>query len=423
MGRYRLTGRVEDVLDTYDIPDIFLARAADGGPVTLTVLAAERAANTAARDRFTAEARAARQVAPFCAARVLDAGIDSPGPYLVTEYVPGPSLGEVAEGEGRLAADVLVPLAIGAATGLAAIHDAGLVHGSFGPDHVVLGPDGPRVILFSITPPYGTATPAADMLAWAQTVLFAALGRRATGPRDLAVLPEPLQAMVAACVAPDPAARPAARAVLAGLLGREDPAGGLFAEGTRLARRAAYTRPAVPPVPARPQRRRPGRVIAWTGACAACLAAIAVAAWFITGQRSDGADSPGGQARASASAPAARPSPAASIPAAMAGTWSGQVHQASPHLSVPVRITLTAGAAAGKISYPTLGCSGRLQAVPAAGTGTGTGVTLHQAIEAGRQNCGDGTVTLTGGPGRRLRFSYVPAGGGTGPAGTLTRRS
>ena len=255
VGRYRLTGRVEDVLDTYDIPDIFLARAADGAPVTLTVLAAERAANTAARDRFTAEARAARQVAPFCAARVLDAGIDSPGPYLVTEYVPGPSLGEVAEGDGRLPADVLVPLAIGAATGLAAIHDAGLVHGSFGPDHVVLGPDGPRVILFSITPPYGTATPAADMLAWAQTVLFAALGRRATGPRDLAVLPEPLQAMVAACVAPDPAARPAARAVLAELLGREDPAGGLFAEGTRQARRAAYTRPAMPPVPARPQRR------------------------------------------------------------------------------------------------------------------------------------------------------------------------
>jgi hypothetical protein len=30
VGRYRLTGRVEDVLDTYDIPDIFLARAADG---------------------------------------------------------------------------------------------------------------------------------------------------------------------------------------------------------------------------------------------------------------------------------------------------------------------------------------------------------------------------------------------------------
>ncbi|HZC41190.1 MAG TPA: hypothetical protein VE343_10990, partial [Streptosporangiaceae bacterium] len=169
-----------------------------------------------------------------------------------------------------------------------------------------------------------------------------------------------------------------------------------------------------------------------TGACAACLAAIAVAVWFITGQRSDGADSPGGtggpggQARASAAAPA-RPSPAASIPAAMAGAWSGKVHQANPELSVPVRITLTAGAAAGKISYPTLGCSGRLQPVPAAGTGTGTGtgtgLTLHQAIDAGRQDCGDGTVTLTGRPGRRLRFSYVPAGGGTGPAGILTRRS
>ena len=52
------------------------------------------------------------------------------------------------------------------------------MHGQFGPDMVVLGRDGPRVVHFSTTPPYGAATPAADILAWAQVVGFAAAGHR-----------------------------------------------------------------------------------------------------------------------------------------------------------------------------------------------------------------------------------------------------
>ena len=84
--------------------------------------------------------------------------------------------------EGAWEGRDLQALAIGTATGLAAIHQAGLVHGDFGPEYVVLSADGPRVIEFGITPPYGSATPAADMRAWARTLLFAAAGGPA-GPR------------------------------------------------------------------------------------------------------------------------------------------------------------------------------------------------------------------------------------------------
>ena len=68
---------------------MFMSKMVDDGEVIVTLLGQERVADAAARDRFTAEARVARRVAPFCAARILDAGIEAYVPYLVTEYVPG----------------------------------------------------------------------------------------------------------------------------------------------------------------------------------------------------------------------------------------------------------------------------------------------------------------------------------------------
>jgi len=105
-------------------------------------------------------------------------------------------------------------VAIGCATGIASIHQAGLVHGQFGPDLVVLGRDGSRVVHFSTTPPYGAATPAADILAWAHTIMFAAAGHRQASADALGALPADLRPVVADCLSPDPVARPHARALL-----------------------------------------------------------------------------------------------------------------------------------------------------------------------------------------------------------------
>ena len=419
VGRYRLTGRIASRAGGDGRTQrVFMAKMVDDGTVIVTLLGRERVAGAAARDRFTAEARVARRVAPFCAARILDAGIEHDEPYLVAEYVPGPTLAEAVGHEGPMPPPTLEALAIGTATGLMAIHQTGLVHGRLGPDHVVLGPDGPRVTHFGITPPYGAATPAADLGAWANTVIFAAVGRPPVGSQDLAALPEDLRAVVAACLAPDPAARPVARTVLARLLRGHDLSSGLLAEGTRQARAAARVPASTAQVSGQPApiRSRSG-VIIWVVACAVCVIAIVVAAVFVFRPR----PRPGAPTSTTPQVSTTRlprPLPSASAPAALAGSWAGPIHQTNPQLTVSVRISLPASSATGTITYPSLQCSGRL-AIVSVGDGT---LTLDQTISSGRENCPDGVVKMVAGPGGTVAFTFLRPGG-RNPTGTLTHSS
>jgi len=239
VGRYHLAGRLEGI--PTDDP-IFVATGADGAPVAISLLHSNWAQDAAARDRFAAEAAVAKRVPPFCAARVLDAGVEGPDAYLISEYIPGRSLLELVTAEGVQRGAQLESIAIGMATGLASVHQAGLVHGNFGPEYVIMVEDGPlRVIEYGITPPYGSATPSADMLAWAQSVVFAAAGRPAASYADLNVLPEHLRELAEQCLVADPAERPAARVVVQHLLGDSNLPAGLLAEGSRRA-----VRPAMP---------------------------------------------------------------------------------------------------------------------------------------------------------------------------------
>jgi len=236
LGRYRLGGRIDGIPS--DDP-VFIGLGPDGHEVAISLLRGDWAHDGAARDRFAAEAAVAKRVPPFCAARVLDAGLDGQDAYLVSEYVPGPSLLDLVAADGVRRGHELDAVAIAMATGLASVHQAGLVHGNFGPEYVIMAPDGPpRVIEYGITPPYGAATPSADMLAWAQTVVFAAAGHPPGRLDDLDVLPEHVRRTVEQCLDPEPAERPAARAVVLNLLGDGELPGGVLAEGARRAARA-----------------------------------------------------------------------------------------------------------------------------------------------------------------------------------------
>jgi hypothetical protein len=240
IGRYRLTGRISGMPGT---GPVYLAMALDGTEVTIRVQRGNWTHDAAARDRFSAEASAARRVPPFCAARILDADVEDDYAYLVSQYVAGRSLLEVVSDDGRISGAELEALAIGSATGVASVHEAGLVHGSFGPEHVIMSAAGPRVIEYGITPPYGQATPAADMLAWAQTMVFAAIGRPPATLADLEALPGLLRESVADCLAGDPTTRPAARTVVLDLLDDAEPPAGALAEGSRRATLAAQSVP------------------------------------------------------------------------------------------------------------------------------------------------------------------------------------
>jgi hypothetical protein len=237
LGRYRLGGRIAGIPS--DDP-IFIGIDPAGTEVAISLLHGDWARDAAARDRFAAEAAVAKRVPPFCAARVLDAGQDPAGAYLVSEHIPGPSLLEFVATSGVRRTHELEAVALAMATGLASVHQAGLVHGNFGPEYVIMAADGPpRVVEFGITPPYGVATPSADMLAWAQTVVFAALGRPAATMEDLEVLPGLIREPVAQCLDPEPTERPAARTVVLDLLGDGALPAGVLAEGARRAARLA----------------------------------------------------------------------------------------------------------------------------------------------------------------------------------------
>jgi hypothetical protein len=424
VGHYRLTGRIAQMPAE---GSVFLAATANQNQVTLTLLDADWTQNGAARDRFTAEARAARRVPPFCTARIIDAGLDEGLAYLVREYVAGPSLTEFAADQGPLRGRSLAALAVGTATGLAAIHQAGLVHGQFGPEHVVLGVSGPRVVGFGITPPYGSATPAADMLAWGRTILFAATGRADADARDLDALAEPLRTLVARCIGPEPAARPPARSAVLELLGDDEPADPL-AEGSRLAVRAAYQPPAEPADrPPHTTARRSGGIW-WVVGIMACVLAIAVAVHVLQNQgsgparadrRASAAELPAGSSGSSRSSPSTSPpgAGAGSIPRSLAGSWSGQANQQTDVFTVHVK--LVKGASAGSIRYSgtAFSCTGMLSVVSDAGGA----LTMHQGITVGKHTCANGVVTLRPGTAGSLLFKFT---GAAGPAaeGSLTRQ-
>ncbi|GAA2158370.1 ABC transporter substrate-binding protein [Actinomadura napierensis] len=252
LGGYRLTG----LLGEGGQGAVYLAEDEPGHRVAVKLLHARFSADPKARSRFAAEVAVAQRVSAFCTARILDSDVEGDRPYIVSEYIDGPSLSAALAGGGPRRGADLDRLAIGTMTALAAIHQAGIVHRDFKPANVLLAEDGPRVIDFGIaraldatgtlsstavgTPAYmapeqisgAPVGPAADVFAWGATMAFAATGRPAFGQDsipavmhrilnlapDLGMMPEPLRGVVAGCLSKDPALRPASQQVLAMLL-------------------------------------------------------------------------------------------------------------------------------------------------------------------------------------------------------------
>ncbi len=229
VGGYILEGR----LGRGGQATVYLGRTATGEAVAVKVFDAAWMADPEARQRLAAEIDAARSVAPFGIARLLEARPDADPAYLVSEYVPGPNLATAVATRGPLRGAALDRFALATLTGLRAIHQAGLVHRDLKPANVLLGPDGPRIVDFGIaarrgqiesaadgvlgTREYlapelldgGEVSPAADLYAWAATVGFAASGHVPAGADDeLPGASAALATVLRRCLDPDPEHRP-----------------------------------------------------------------------------------------------------------------------------------------------------------------------------------------------------------------------
>ncbi|MEU8611891.1 serine/threonine-protein kinase [Actinoplanes sp. NPDC048791] len=284
LGEYWLTGR----LGSGGMGVVYLATDRDDNYVAIKLVHAALVNDPEFRGRFRSEVERARQVPSFCTAEVLDADLDHNPPYLVVEYVDGPSLGEVVEERGPLRAAALHSLAVGVATALTGIHGAGVIHRDLKPDNVLLAPGSPKVIDFGIARAFeatsqhtrtdqmvGTVaymaperfssepgtplTAAADIFAWGCVVAYAGTGRTPfhgdsppataarilTQPPHLNGLPESLRDIVALSLSKDPEERPTARELLDMLLGDDQ-------RGSRPPARQRTTVFSAPVVPAPP---------------------------------------------------------------------------------------------------------------------------------------------------------------------------
>src|SRR5262249_49624406 len=146
IGSYRLLGR----LGGGGMGQVFLGRSPGGRPVAVKVLLPGLAADDGFRRRFDQEIEAARRVGGFHTAPVVDAHPPAAPAWLVTAYIPGPSLREAVEAYGALPRRAVLALGAGLAEGLAAIHACGLVHRDLKPGNIILAADGPRIIDFGI---------------------------------------------------------------------------------------------------------------------------------------------------------------------------------------------------------------------------------------------------------------------------------
>jgi hypothetical protein len=250
VGRYRLLEKIGEG----GMGVVHLGADPEGRRVAIKVLRPGVAADQTALRRLAREVDAMRRVRSPHVAEIVDADVTATPPYVVTQFVPGPTLEKMVRDGGPMRGPALQRLATGLAAALAAVHSAGIIHRDLKPGNVMFLANGqPVVIDFGIaqgidatrltatglvigTPGYlgpeiiegEDAGPAADVHSWAATVAFAATGRSPfgggtfesifykimEGRADLDGVPAPLLPLLRAAMARNPAERPTAYALV-----------------------------------------------------------------------------------------------------------------------------------------------------------------------------------------------------------------
>ena len=284
VGRYRLTAR----LGAGGMGVVYLGAAKDGSPVAVKVLRPELAENPEFRARFSREVATLTRVKGMCTVKVIEADTQAQRPFLVTEYIDGPSLADYIEEQGALGPEMLYGLATGLAEALAAIHAVGVIHRDLKPSNVLLTGGGPKVIDFGIAQAgdatvltgtgmtvgsigfmapeqiMGQAVPASDIFSWAVTIAYAASGTAPFGTGvsaaifyrimntepDITAVPDSLRPWIEAALAKEPQNRPTADDLLRQLTNTSTQPGGRYDTPTQTILAQTWRPAAASPLPA-----------------------------------------------------------------------------------------------------------------------------------------------------------------------------
>ena len=181
--------------------------------VAVKVLKPEVAGDHIARARLAREVETMRRVQSPNVAEVIDADTQAELPWVVTEYIPGPTLDATVTDHGPLRGRALTRFVAGMARAIKDIHEVDVIHRDLKPGNVIISNGEPIVIDFGIahavdgakltqtgtfvgTPSYlspevieGTDLgPATDVHAWGGTVAFASTGRPPYGAGSFEVI-------------------------------------------------------------------------------------------------------------------------------------------------------------------------------------------------------------------------------------------
>lgn len=252
LGRFRLCSE----LGRGGMGVVYLAVDERGRAVAVKLLRDHVADDPAARARLAREVDHLSRIRHPGVAGIVAADVTGRRPYVVTRYIPGPSLDRYVAQHGPLAPAELLSLARDLSDALTAVHAVGVVHRDLKPANVLLHDGRPVLIDFGIahaaddpritssglvmgTPGFlapeildgARVTPATDWWAWASTLAFAASGRvpfgdgpvsavlariRA-GECDLGGVDPRLAPLLRAALDPRPEARPTQDRILAEL--------------------------------------------------------------------------------------------------------------------------------------------------------------------------------------------------------------
>ncbi len=135
---------VEEPIGRGGMSSVYRARdLKSGDKVAFKVMHAHLLDNPSNVRRFRREAQAANKVRHPHAVKIFDVGVTPNGsPYIIMDFLDGPSLSDVIAENGKLPVDRCLKIFIQACEGMSHVHELGVLHRDLKPSNIVLVKEG-----------------------------------------------------------------------------------------------------------------------------------------------------------------------------------------------------------------------------------------------------------------------------------------